>query len=111
MVAVQSFDRSRNRRQGRISRLAERRPLNATVQLRKGHVRAIVKIVDISTHGVRIAAIHQLRVGDTCWIRVPNLEPQQAKVVWADEFIVGCSFARPLHPSVLESILGGDSPA
>jgi hypothetical protein len=38
---------------------------------------------------------------------VPDLEPQQAKVVWADEFIVGCQFARPLHPSVLESILAG----
>jgi hypothetical protein len=107
MVAVQSYGRSRGRKQGRISRLAERRPLDATVQFRKGHVRAIVKILDISTHGVRIAAIHQLRVGDTCWIRVPNLEPQQAKVVWADEFIVGCAFARPLHPSVLENILEG----
>lgn len=83
----------------------ERRPLNATVQFRKGTVRTNVQILDISTHGVRIAAIQLLRIGDTCWIRLPQLEPQQAKVMWSDDFVVGCQFTRPLHPSVLENIL------
>ncbi|CRR42926.1 MULTISPECIES: PilZ domain-containing protein [Stenotrophomonas] len=96
---------------GKISRLAERRPLNATVQFRKGNVRTNVQILDISTHGVRIAAIQALRIGDTCWIRLPQLEPQQAKVVWVDEFVVGCQFARPLHPSVLDNILRLRQPA
>lgn len=106
MVAVPPRGRSANRKPvGKISRLAERRPLDATVQFRKGMVRTSVRILDISTHGVRIAAIQLLHIGDTCWIRLPQLEPQQAKVVWENEFVVGCKFTRPLHPSVLENIL------
>lgn len=97
--------RSGRRRPEKVSRLVERRPLNATVQFRKGTVRTNVQILDISTHGVRIAAIQLLRIGDTCWIRLPQLEPQQAKVMWSDDFVVGCQFTRPLHPSVLENIL------
>jgi len=97
--------RSGKRKLATVSRFAERQSLDATVQFRKGTVRTSVQILDISTHGVRIAAIQLLRVGDTCWIRLPQLEPQQAKVMWSDEFIVGCQFVRPLHPSVLENIL------
>lgn len=106
MVALPSYGRTGSRKSlGKAVRLAERRALNATVQFRKGTVRTNVKILDISTHGVRIAAIQLLRIGDICWIRLPELEPQQATVVWADEFVVGCKFARPLHPSVLDNIL------
>lgn len=106
MVALPSHGRNGSRKpRGKLQRLAERQTLDATVQFRKGTVRTNVRILDISTHGVRIAAIQLLRVGDTCWIRLPQLEPQQARVMWADEFVVGCKFARPLHPSVLENIL------
>jgi hypothetical protein len=100
--------RSENGKTGDASRLVERRPLSATVQFRKGMVRTNVQILDISTHGVRIAAIQLLRIGETCWIRLPQLEPQQAIVMWSDEFVVGCQFARPLHPSVLENILNSN---
>ena len=104
-MKVTPNSRPGRRKPEKASRLAERRPLNATVQFRKGTVRTNVQILDISTHGVRIAAIQLLRIGDTCWIRLPQLEPQQAKVMWSDEFVVGCQFMRPLHPSVLENIL------
>lgn len=86
-------------------RQAERVPFSAAVQFRKGHTRATVKIVDISPSGARLSAVHVLRNGDTFWIKLPMLEPQEAKVVWADEFIVGCQFLRPLHPSIFENIL------
>jgi hypothetical protein len=105
MVAVPPYGRFKNGKPGKVSRLVERRTVDVTVQFRKGIVRTNVRILDISTHGVRIAAIQSLRIGDICWIRLPELEPQQAKVMWADEFVVGCQFARPLHPSVLENIL------
>ena len=86
-------------------RQAERVPFSAAVQFRKGHTRATVKIVDISPQGAQLSAVHVLRNGDTFWIKLPMLEPQEAKVVWADEFIVGCQFLRPLHPSIFENIL------
>lgn len=89
----------------RPPRKAERVPFNAAVQFRKGHTRATVKIVDISPHGARLSAVHVLRNGDTFWIKLPSLEPQEATVVWADEFIVGCEFAHPLHPSVFEAMV------
>lgn len=86
-------------------RTVERADFRASVQFRKGHTRATVQIVDISTHGARLSAVHILRTGDTFWIKLPMLEPQEARVAWADEFIVGCQFVHPLHPSVLDRIL------
>lgn len=86
-------------------RKAQRLQFNAAVQFRKGHTRATVKIVDISTNGARLSAVHILRVGDAFWLKLPMLEPQEARVVWADEFIVGCQFVQPLHPVIFENIL------
>lgn len=88
-----------------LRRQVERHPYEGAVQFRKGHTRAVVKIDDISTHGARLSAVHLLRRGDTFWLKLPLLEPQEATVAWADEFIVGCRFVRPLHPSVLEMIV------
>ena len=89
----------------RPGRQVERKPYEGAVQFRKGHTRVTVKIVDISTHGARLSAVHLLREGDTFWLKLPLLEPQEATVAWADEFIIGCRFAKPLHPSVLEMIV------
>ena len=89
----------------RPGRQVERKPYEGAVQFRKGHTRVTVRIVDISTHGARLSAIHLLRKGDTFWLKLPQLEPQEATVAWADEFIVGCRFVRPLHPAVLETIV------
>lgn len=89
----------------RLGRQVERRSYEGAVQFRKGHTRVMVKIVDISTHGARLSAVHLLRQGDTFWLKLPLLEPQEATVAWVDEFIVGCRFVRPLHPSVLETIV------
>ena len=89
----------------RLDRQVERKPYEGAVQFRKGHTRVTVKIVDLSTHGARLSAVHLLREGDTFWLKLPLLEPQEATVAWADEFIIGCRFAKPLHPSVLEMIV------
>lgn len=89
----------------RLGRQVERRHYEGAVQFRKGHTRATVKIVDISTHGARLSAVHLLRQGDTFWLKLPLLEPQEATVAWVNEFIVGCRFVKPLHPSVLEAIV------
>lgn len=98
MSAVQWQQTARGVRQAR------RVSLNAAVQFRKGHTRATVKIVDISTHGARLSAVHILRNGDTFWLKLPTIEPLEAKVVWASEFIVGCQFLQPIHPVIFENL-------
>ena len=85
-----------------LVRSAERVPFRATVQFRKEQTRVTVKIVDTSTHGARLSAVHHLRKGDTFWLTLPTI---QAVAVWADEFIVGCKFAAPLNAYVLENLL------
>lgn len=86
-------------------RKADRRAFDASVEFRAKNRRATVKVRDISTHGARIAAIHLLRLGDRFFFKLPLLEPIEAHVAWADEFELGCEFAHPLHPGVLETIL------
>lgn len=88
-------------------RQVERSTYEGALQFRKGHTRATVKIIDISTHGARLSAVHLLHKGDTFWLKLPMLEPQEALVAWSDEFTVGCRFVQPLHPSVLELVLRG----
>mgnify|MGYP001358352926 CR=1 FL=1 len=88
-----------------LVRSAERVPFRATVQFRKEQTRVTVRIVDISTHGARLSAVHHLRKGDTFWLTLPTLAPIQAVAVWADEFIVGCKFSAPLNAYVLENLL------
>lgn len=86
-------------------RFAERLPLRVSVQYRKGQSRAVVDLVDISTHGAKLSATHVLRKGDRFWLKLPNLAPQEARVAWAEDFLVGCEFVVPLHPSVMENLL------
>lgn len=89
----------------RPMRAVERMPFTATVQFRKGQVRVNVQIVDISTLGARLSAVHHLREGDTFWLKLATLAPQEAVVIWSDEFIVGCKFVQPLQPYVLDNVL------
>ena len=87
------------------ARRADRSAFNAEVEFRAGHRRAKVKVRDISTHGARISSIHLLHPGDTFYLKLPSLEAIEARVAWADEFELGCAFARPLYPAVLQTIL------
>lgn len=86
-------------------RTVDRVPFTAIVQFRKGQTRVTVRILDISTHGARLSAVHHLRGGETFWLKLPLLEPQEAVAVWSNEFIVGCKFVKPLQPYVLDNIL------
>ncbi len=98
-------DMEKDRQQPMMERKSNRLEFHAEVQFRKGRTRARVELVDISTHGARLSAVHVLRNGDRFWLKLPRIEPQEAMVGWSDEFIVGCRFVRPLHPSVLEDLV------
>ncbi len=88
----------------RSRRQAERKPLSAIVQCRRGITREAVEVLDISRTGARIHSLSPLRSGHVVWLRLPGLEAIQANVVWTRQFEAGCEFVRPLHPAVFEII-------
>lgn len=83
----------------------ERFPLAVEAQIRRGSNKSLVKILDISVSGVRLHAAHSLRQGEVFWLKLPVIESREVKVAWANQFVVGCEFSQPLHPSVLENII------
>jgi uncharacterized protein YjeT (DUF2065 family) len=88
-------------------RQSERRPLMVRVQYRRTIVRLAAQILDLSCHGLRLAGMERLRVGECVWITLPGLPPRQAKVVWTDRFEAGCAFIEPLHEAVFDAIVAG----
>lgn len=88
-------------------RKSERRPLMVRVQYRRTIVRLAAQILDLSCHGLRLAGMERLRVGECVWITLPGLPPRQAKVVWVDRFEAGCAFIEPLHQAVFDAIVAG----
>ena len=88
-------------------RVSERVPLEVAAGLRqRGAAGVSVQVMDLSTHGFRAATHLQLEVGSDVWLRLPGLEPCHAVVAWSKANFVGCRFERPLHPAVLEMIVG-----
>ena len=77
------------------------------VQYRRTIVRLAAQILDLSQHGLRLAGMERLRIGESVWITLPGLPPRQAKVVWTDRFEAGCVFVEPLHAAVFDAILSG----
>lgn len=65
-----------------------------------------VQVVDLSSHGFRAATHLELPMGSDVWLRLPGLEPYHATVAWQEGHMIGCAFERPLHPAVLDMIVG-----
>ena len=86
-------------------RKAERVSLAAEVQLRSGTRKALVKVHNLSTTGARIAVAQMLRADDQVYLKLPGLEPIEARVVWVDSFEAGCQFVRPLHQAMFEAVV------
>lgn len=88
------------------SRKSERVSLDMGAGLRqRGGTGVSIQIVDLSTDGFRASTHLQLAKGTDVWLRLPGLEPYQARVMWAKGNFIGCAFERPLHPAVLEMIV------
>jgi hypothetical protein len=88
-------------------RKSERVALQLDAGLRqRGGSGISVQILDLSVDGFRASTHLDLPPGADVWLRLPGLEPYQAKVAWAKGQYIGCKFERPLHPAVLEMIVG-----
>jgi hypothetical protein len=90
-----------------VPRRSERRGVSAKVQYRRSTVRMAGVTLDLSCHGVRLAAMERMRIGEALWITLPGLPPRRATVKWVDRFDIGCEFDEALHPAVLERIISG----
>lgn len=91
-------------RQERISR---RVPVELGAGLRQRGAHGVaIQILDLSTHGFRASTHLDLNEGADVWLRLPGLEAIQARVAWVKGYVIGCAFERPLHPAVLEMIVG-----
>jgi hypothetical protein len=88
------------------SRKSERVTLEMGAGLRqRGGTGVAIHIVDLSIDGFRASTHLNLVKGADVWLRLPGLEPYQAKVMWAKGNFIGCAFERPLHPAVLDMIV------
>jgi hypothetical protein len=72
---------------------------------RSGAVSIPGVVIDISSTGFRIEALERLPIGTVVWLKIGNLAPQMARVMWNDKLLAGCQFAAPLHPSVIAQLL------
>lgn len=88
-----------------LPRRSTRHGIHAKVQYRRSTVRMAGVTLDLSCHGVRLAAMERLRIGEAVWITLPGLPPRRATVKWVDRFDIGCEFDEALHPAVLERIV------
>lgn len=86
-------------------RRSERWPFSAEVQFRSGTRRANVRLRDISPHGARVQGVYLVRADDHFYIKLPGIEPIEARVAWVEDFEFGCEFARPINQSVLDALV------
>ena len=54
--------------------------------------------MDLSTDGFMAETELALEPGANVWLKLPGLEPQNSRVVWAEDGKTGFQFATPLHP-------------
>ena len=88
-------------------RKSERVSLELDAALRqRGGSGVSVHILDLSVDGFRASTHLDLPPGSDVWLRLPGLEPYQAKVAWSKGQYIGCAFERPLHPAVLDMVVG-----
>jgi hypothetical protein len=87
-------------------RRSPRAPVLLHAGLRQGGLaRTLCKVIDVSIHGARLQSYSLLLKGSTIWLTLPGMAAAVADVVWADDYVAGCQFHRPLAPSAFEELL------
>lgn len=87
-------------------RSAPRTRLTIPAQLRVSGGRAFQSVVhDLSLSGFSATAVSRMHVGSVCWLTLPGLESLQSEVIWWQDGLCGCAFAKLMNPIVHENIL------
>lgn len=76
----------------RSKRVSARLPVGFREQ---GQQATPTQLLDISRFGFRVD-FHGLAPDTIVWLRLPDAEPQMARVVWSDHKATGCVFAETL---------------
>lgn len=87
-------------------RVALRKSVNLEAGARQaGGAGVGVRVTDLSTHGFCMETHLFLAPGKDVWLRLPSLEMRHAKVAWVRGALVGCAFAAPLSPFVVDLVV------
>ncbi len=87
-------------------RTAERRIVNLAARLREpGAKVAVAEVQDLSVTGFMARTDMTVEPGNHVWLKLPGLEPQSCRVVWAEDGKAGFEFAAPLHSATLELLV------
>ncbi|HZG46522.1 MAG TPA: PilZ domain-containing protein [Allosphingosinicella sp.] len=80
--------------------------LNLAARVREGSRRWSIEVESVDTRQIRFISYGAVDPGRLFWITLPGLEGWPARVVEVDGYHVTCVFTQPLHPAVLERVLG-----
>lgn len=86
-------------------RRAARTALHLDATLRDGNRKAPARVIDLSTHGCRIACSTVVADDSWVWLNLPGLEGQRSRVVWHCEEFIGLEFETPLSQPVFDRLL------
>ena len=90
-------------------RSAERRIVNLAARLRDPGARIIeVEVMNLSTDGYMAETDVALDVGANVWLKLPGLEAQNSRVMWAEDGKTGFQFATPLHQATVDMLIEKD---
>src|SRR4029450_8479035 len=88
-------------------RRATRTALHLNATMRDGNRNAEARVIDMSTHGCRIACSTVVADDHWVWLNLPGLEGQRARVAWHCEEFIGLEFETPLNEAVFDRLLQG----
>lgn len=74
---------------------------------RRGLFRAKVNVRSLTCTTAQVDCMENPRVGTMIWLTLPGLEARAAIVEESGGFRVTLRLAEPLHPAVLDALLGG----
>ena len=63
-------------------------------------------VLNISNSGCRLDTREPISPGARVWVRLPGLEPWEGRIMWTRGGSAGCKFVQPLHPAVVQRLLG-----
>lgn len=88
-------------------RRAARTALHLDATLREGTRKAPARVIDISTHGCRVACSTVVADDSWVWLGVAGLQNQRCRVAWHCEEFIGLEFETPLSEAVFDRLLQG----
>lgn len=86
-------------------RLGDRVALTVGITLRERNWKAQpAGLIDLSRTGCRVNNL-TIAAGTVVWVKLPGLEPFEAKVSWCHGWQCGIRFEQPMHPAVFDHFI------